>query len=209
MPSNDRAREIVRFWLGGSQFGPDDFEQHSKLWYDANPDTDNHIRETFGHDLTLAENGELDSWASDATGVLALVVLLDQFSRNLYRGSADAFKNDKKAQDIVTRFVDSGEDSSLSVPARLLLYHPFLHAEDKVLQARVVNLHQDLLRQSSPEWHPIISRSARYSEEHAEVVYRFGRFPHRNRLLDRDTTPEEAAFLEKDPRSYGQGKGQG
>ncbi len=209
MQTSERADAIVAYWLGNSNLGPAEFDQQSRRWYYASPETDQAIRDQFSSDLSEAELGELDDWVQSKQGMLALVILLDQFSRNLYRGTADAFRNDTRAQQLLTAFIATGQDQTMTVPERLLVYHPYLHAEDAELQQQIVGFYDAMLPSVEARWRPVVERSARYSREHADVISRFGRFPHRNEILGRPSTTEELAFLAADPRDYGQGNSQG
>lgn len=208
MPTDDQARALVEYWVGEEDITPEAFGEKTRLWYFSKPETDEYIREHFGELLSAAERGELDHWADSATGMLALVILLDQFSRNLHRGSPDAFRNDGKAQSLLATFIESGQDESLTVPQKLLLYHPLHHAEDVSLQRLCVEKFRSLAADCDEGWKPVVSETVKFSEEHADIIEQFGRFPHRNVILGRQTTDAEAAFLEKDPRDYGQKKGQ-
>ncbi len=202
MPSNPDA--IIDYWIGPQESSPEIFGEKQKLWYTSSDDTDKHIEDEFGEALGAAEAGELDDWAESLTGSLALVILLDQFSRNLYRGTPDAYRNDGAAQSVAKRVIDSGEYQQLNIPAKTLLYHPYHHAEDKALQDKCVALFEELLADSSEEWQEQVDANLQFVKGHCSVVHRFGRFPHRNKVLNRSSTEEELAYLEEDARTYGQ-----
>ncbi len=196
--------EIIDYWLGTDQNSVEAMKRQGKLWYTVSSETDNRIRTRFGATLNEAETGHLDDWQNTGEGSLALVILLDQFSRNLYRGSSDAYRNDEQAFDVADHAVATGQHHLLSVPARVMLYHPYHHAESESGQQKAVELFTELKNNSAPDWHDELENHLSFVRSHAETVRRFGRFPHRNTVLNRTSTPEEMAFLEKDSRSYGQ-----
>ena len=195
---------IIDYWVGPEDADPADFRAHQKLWYTNSKKTDAYIATNFGETLHAAEGGQLTPWADSNQGSLALVILFDQFSRNLYRGTPDAFKNDGLAIEVAAALVDSGNHTSLNIPSRVLLYHPMHHAENINKQNRCVQLFEALLDNAAPEWHQQISANLRSVNNHRDLIRRFNRFPHRNKLLDRESTAEELEYLEKDARKYGQ-----
>jgi uncharacterized protein (DUF924 family) len=134
--------------------------------------------------------GELMAWADSTHGTLALIVLLDQFTRNAFRDTARAFAGDEQALTLARQLVEQGSDKQLTPVERQFAYLPFEHAEDESSQALSVSLFTQLLAETghAPEL-------VDYAERHREVVRRFGRFPHRNALLGRDSTAEERRFL--------------
>lgn len=196
--------EILDYWIGPDDMSPDGWAEKQKLWYAADHALDLQIRERFGTTLKAAENGELSEWKNHRQGQLALIVLFDQFSRNLYRGTADVYKNDPSAVDIADSIIESGELAALSVPASILVFHAYHHAEDSRRQNTVVELGEALLARSSAPWKVFIERNLAYMKNHAGVINRFGRFPHRNKVLNRTSTPEEIEHLTRDNRSFGQ-----
>jgi len=196
--------EIIEYWLGTDQQSVELMKRQWKLWYDANPETDNTIRERFGETLHDAETGRLDQWQETPEGSLALVILLDQFTRNLYRGTPDAWRNDTQALAVAEHAITAGQHLSLSVPGRIMLYHPYHHSEDARQQQKAVTLFSELKEASGKNWEEEVENHLSFVRGHAEIVETFGRFPHRNQTLGRNSTPEEQAYLEKDSRSYGQ-----
>lgn len=198
--------EINDYWLGPPGADVATFMARQKRWYTASDETDNTIRARFGAVHAAAESGDLDHWQDTHSGAVALVILLDQFTRNLYRGSKDAFRNDGAARLIALGALERGAWENLSIPARVILYHPFHHAEDPLLQRRAVELATSLIEDSPEAWREPLTQSLKFVAEHCEIVKRFGRFPHRNEILGRQTTAEERAFLASDGRTYGQQK---
>ena len=199
-----QAESILRYWLGPYDINPDNWQRQTKRWYAPDLLIDNEIRERFGLALEAAENGAHDDWQRSTTGCLALIILFDQFSRNLFRGSPDAYRNDKRAVGLSDEVITSGVLPKLTVPAQLMVFHPYHHAEDLDRQERVVRLAKQLLATAAPEWHWAIKSNLAFLESHAAIIRQFGRFPHRNAILGRLSTEQEIAHLRKDSRTFGQ-----
>ncbi|MEX0942730.1 MAG: DUF924 family protein [Pseudomonadales bacterium] len=200
----ERISEIIEFWIGQAASDPEAAAGRNKLWYKPTKETDDTIRRRFGLDLARAEAGELATWATTPGGSLALVILLDQFSRNLYRGTAKAYANDTMALDIALDAINSGKDQDLSLVGRAFLYHPLHHSEQIEVQDWNIRLFESLLAEAGSEWEELISGFLHFAKEHRDVIRRFGRFPHRNVVLKRTSTNEEQAYLEGGANRYGQ-----
>jgi uncharacterized protein (DUF924 family) len=170
--------EIVSFWR---EAGPD-------KWFAQDETFDQAIRLRFLSTYEAAKNSELTTWNDSAVGALALVLVLDQFPRNLFRGDARAFATDALARAVAKGALACGFDQSTDLALRPFFYLPFMHSEALIDQERSMRLYEALGE----------TEELRYATEHRDVVLRFGRFPHRNRALGRDTTPAEQAFLEGD-----------
>ncbi|HEY8374880.1 MAG TPA: DUF924 family protein [Nannocystis sp.] len=155
-------------------------------WFVRSDAFDREICERFHEVYVDAAAGALDDWAKTPRGALALVILLDQFPRNMFRGTPAAFGSDAKAREIARAAVDAGLDDSLSQEERLFLYLPFEHSEDLADQERAVALIGALTENAT--WRD-------YAIRHRDIIARFGRFPHRNAILGRPSTAEEAEFL--------------
>ncbi|MGI9169122.1 MAG: DUF924 family protein [Caulobacteraceae bacterium] len=171
--------DLLAFWR---EAGP-------PAWFRKSDAFDAAIRERFEALHHAAARGERDGWAGTAEGALALLLLLDQFPRNLYRGSAHAFVTHPLARSVAERAIAAGHDLSMAADLRGFFYLPFEHSEDPADQARAVALCETLERESGV--------SARWAREHRDIVARFGRFPHRNRCLGRRTMAAEQAFLDE------------
>ena len=167
----------------------------SRRWYAADDQLDREVRRKFGDSIGRARAGALSGWQKTAEGALALVILLDQFTRNAYRDTAAAFSGDALAREMAALALDKGFDRALPIPGRLLLYHPFEHSEDRQDQQRSVALFAGLAAQSPSEWREYIESFLRYARAHQEVIDRFGRFPHRNVALGRESTLAEREWL--------------
>jgi uncharacterized protein (DUF924 family) len=168
--------QILTFWR---MAGPD-------KWFEADDVFDSEIRGQFAGTYEAAAGGALDHWEETAEGTLALLLLLDQFPRNLFRGEARAYATDAPARAAADRAIARGIDREFPIPERQFFYMPLMHSEDLADQERCVALFRD--GADAP--------GIRHAEIHADIIRRFGRFPHRNRVLGRTTTPEEQAFLD-------------
>jgi len=202
--SSNNSEAIISYWLGSPDSNPAKFDTQQKLWYHSKPETDNYIRTAFESDLASAENGDLSHWRITAEGSLALVILLDQFSRNLYRGTPAVYANDAQALDVVVSLLERDGHLDLNIPARIILYHPLHHAENLKFQRKAVSLFEDMLEHASEEWRESISGNLAFIKSHCDIISKFGRFPHRNTILGRQSTPEECQYLQQDKRTYGQ-----
>lgn len=203
--TSDLASGVVAFWLGPSLEGPEAALARLDWWYRGGEAVDEEIRVRFGELLPRACAGALSEWEKTATGALALVILLDQFTRNLYRNTPDAYIGDSSAFRIVEKTIDRELDHELHPVARIWLYHPFHHAEDIQQQDRGLTLLHDLEQTSEEMWQPYIQRAIEGWTGHRNIVARFGRFPHRNQVLGRIDTPGELEFLSENGNSFGQG----
>lgn len=187
-----KAQEIWDFWFGdATEFRPE--------WFKKDPAFDQRIRERFGADLERAIRGEYDHWADTPEGRLALIILLDQFSRNLFRGSPKSWSQDPKALELAQEGIKLGHDRALGMLQRFFFYLPLEHAEDLAVQDEAVAQYRALLRDYPDPDGPAHS-GLDYALRHHVIIERFGRFPHRNAVLGRDSSPEELAFL-KEPNS--------
>jgi uncharacterized protein (DUF924 family) len=187
VPAAREAHDVLAFWFG--EPGSPGHGQPRKEWFRKDPDFDAEIRRRFLALHARAALGECDRWRGDPDGLLALIVVLDQFSRNLYRNDPRAFSQDAVALACAEEMIARGWDV-LRVPVeRQFAYLPFEHAEDLALQDRSVALFTAL--EAFPETRGLTE----WAEKHRVIVKRFGRFPHRNAALGRESTAEEFAFL--------------
>ena len=181
MSAHPQAQDVLDFWFG----------QPPANWFRKNAAFDADIRARFGATIDLALAGGLRAWDDQGTtGPLARILVLDQFTRNAWRATPMSFAGDALALAAATKLVDSGADERLAPQQRSFAYLPFEHAEDAAMQERAVALFTKLAAQ-----HDGFADSLAYAQRHASVIARFGRFPHRNAILERVSTPEETAFL--------------
>jgi uncharacterized protein (DUF924 family) len=194
---------VLGFWFGSDPGNPGEVEKKAPQWFTADSAVDAEIRRRFGDDWTAATRGELD-WAAEPRGALALVILLDQFSRNLERGRAAAFAHDARALALAQHAIEAGFDRRLHPAERYFLYLPFEHGEDPALQRRAVDLFSGLAAATGPEWAWLTEAGVRWAQTHQEIIQRFGRFPHRNLALGRRSTPAEERYLAEGGHNFGQ-----
>jgi len=203
--STDTIAKIVDFWLGASLENPAAAAARRDWWYRGGPSVDDEIRARFGALVARACAGGLTDWRTTSDGALALILLLDQFTRNLYRHTAQAYAGDALAFDIMHRAIGLGLDRALHPVARIWLYHPFHHCERIERQEEGMALLDGLAATASGGWRPYIQRSIEGWGRHRDIVARFGRFPHRNQVLGRTSTDRERRFLAGNGESFGQG----
>ena len=182
-----RVDEILEFW-----FGDGSNPEHERRWFAQDDGFDRACRMGFLADHERAAGGELDSWKYSPSNALALILLLDQFPRNIFRGTPRAFATDPKALATAQDAVARGLDLALAPARRPFIYLPFQHSETLDDQNESLRLFRKLAAE-----HPTMAGHVEYAEHHMEVIRRFGRFPHRNAVLDRALTPEEAEFLQR------------
>lgn len=168
---------ILAFWR----------EAGRERWYKGSDTFDAEVRRRFLALWQKATTGELASWEASDDGALALVIVLDQFPRNMFRGTPEAFASDALARDVARRAIERGVDRRVDPVLLEFLYLPFMHSEHLPDQLHCVALFQNTDN----------AENLKYAREHADIIQRFGRFPHRNRPLGRDSTEEERAFLDK------------
>lgn len=193
---------VLGDWFG--PLGPDGApaEAKQRRWFQGGAELDAELRVRFGAEVEAALAGQREAWAATPRGRLALVVLLDQFPRNIYRGTARAFAGDAGALRHAQAAVDAGEDTRLAPIERQFLYLPFEHAEDPAQQARSVALFGRLASQATPTLRESLEEALDYARRHQVAIERFGRFPARNAALGRASTPEEQAFLAEHPFGF-------
>jgi uncharacterized protein (DUF924 family) len=190
------AEAVLDFWFGKSP-APDVEALRQKIsrWYAGGAALDREIGERFAALVERALKGELDAWAAAPRSRLALILLLDQFPRSMYRDTERAFAGDVAARGLAREAFDSGMDRELEHEQRLFLIMPFLHAEELAFQERGVEQTERLVAEAPEQFRPIYRMSDEQSHKYREVIARFGRFPHRNRALCRESTPDEVEFL--------------
>ena len=185
---DDIVRRVLDFWFGAPD--TDGAFLFRKIWFEKSDAFDAQIVEKFKPDYERAARGDLDALMASAEGCLALVILLDQFPRNIFRGDARSYATDGKARQVAQHALAGGFDSALQAHQRLFLYLPYEHSEDIADQVRYTALALSL---NDPD-------RMKHAHRHREIIERFGRFPHRNAVLGRDSTPRELDFL-KEPNS--------
>jgi len=182
--------EILGFWFGSE--GEPGYGELRKEWFAAEPQFDREIRERFLEPYAQARAGRLDHWREHPRGALALVIVLDQFSRNMFRGSAAMYETDDKALAVAEDALEKGYNHELPPFQRWFLYMPFVHSENIDDQRQAKELFRELEEHQPGD--------AQYQDWHLKTIERFGRFPHRNEILGRQSTAEEAEFLKEQDR---------
>jgi uncharacterized protein (DUF924 family) len=194
------ATVVLSYWFGDERDPIDGMaalERRGGKWFYGGPEVDREIAARFGGDLERARRGELDDWAEAPRDRLALIVLLDQFSRNLFRGTPLAFAQDGQAQRLAVSGLEGSMDKDLALHERLFFSMPLAHAEDPVLQERGVAYVERVVAEAPVAVRPFYERGAGLARKHHDVIARFGRFPTRNATLGRSSTPEEITYLEE------------
>jgi len=194
--------KVLQFWFGGLKEGEQVPAERFDLWFGGAAATDRQIRDCFSTVVDRAGNGDFDSWSATPRGTLALLILLDQFPRNIFRGSSRAYAYDGKACDFCLRGLATGQQRELITVERAFFYLPLEHAEDMVLQRQSVAAFADLLRQAPGALKETCLGFFDYAERHRAIIERFGRFPHRNAALARPSTEAEKIFLREPGSSF-------
>ena len=195
-------QEVLSFWFGDDVLGGS-WQDRAGIWFSGGPEVDAEISQRFGDAYAAAAAGELQSWADRAYGRLALIILLDQFSRNIHRGQAEAFEYDPVALKLALDGVQEGHDRQLLPIERVFAYMPMMHAEDVDIQRQALTLFTALSDEAGDEI-PFLVETVKSAQEHCDIIEQFGRFPHRNAVLGRTPTPEEEAFLAAGGANFGQ-----
>jgi uncharacterized protein (DUF924 family) len=193
MPTLRLPGEVLEFWFS---------ERARPLWFERNAAFDEEIRSRFGATVAAACLGDLSYWVRAVDSSLALVLLLDQFPRNIHRGTLRAFSGDAQARATANTAIERGFDRRAPLDRRFFFYLPLEHSEDAKDQARSVALFRRWAEEHRGGARERALEQMKYVLRHQEIVERFGRFPHRNAVLGRESTPEEIAFLEEPHSSF-------
>ena len=199
MPIAPTPDDILDFWFGPADADP---FANAKTWWKKDPAFDAEVSHRFGAALEAASRGELDGWRDAARPCVALIVLTDQLSRNIHRGSAAAFAQDGRARSASEQAQDRGLDAQLRPIERVFVRMPLMHAEDVAVQNRGIVAFATLVEEAPEAVRPRLFEYVLYAVKHQKIIRRFGRFPHRNALLGRTSTPEEEAFLKQPGSSF-------
>ena len=197
--------EILDFWLGDGMDMASGWptQDLNKRWFQGGVALDQEIKTRFGERVVQAINGELQDWAEQLASRLALIILLDQFTRNMLRASAQAFEGDARAQSVVLQTLQRHEDTQLPWVGRLFMYMPLMHAETLDLQEESIARFSSLLAEAPARLKPKLQGNLDFARQHHDIIEKFGRFPYRNVVLGRTSTPQELDFLRTGPR-FGQ-----
>jgi uncharacterized protein (DUF924 family) len=201
---DEAIRRILDFWFSAAELDAPQIDSRMERWFGTDAGLDERIREEFGGLVEDALAGKLDGWAATVEGRLALILLLDQFCRNIHRGTARAFAGDKRALKLCVEGSMSHAYRELPPIQRVFFFMPLQHAESPGVQDKSVRIYNALAEGVSETLRETFLAFAEFAELHRDIVGKFGRFPHRNRQLGRRNTPEEDAFLAADGPRFGQ-----
>lgn len=191
----DAIHKLLDFWFGDLGHADLPTSDRTNLWFGENEQLKTNMLDVFKKEYEEAIDGKLTQWAESPRGRLALIILLDQFSRSLYRNSAKAFEFDLTAQELCLGGLEEKMDQSLTLIERVFFYMPLVHAENSDRQEQSIRLFQNLVSLSMTETTQVYQLFLAYAYAHFRVIKEFGRFPQRNSVLQRDSTVEEIAFL--------------
>ena len=188
-PSAVQPADVLRLWLGAHPLERAAMQRVQAQWFRKDEAFDAGLRQHFLPTNEAARDGRLDDWTQSAEGRLALIIVLDQFTRNVFRGQPASFAADAQALALAVEGIERGHDQAVPPMARIFCYLPLEHAEDAAMQHRSLALFGALARETGDDTLLVWAR------KHADVIFRFGRYPHRNAVLGRASTPEEVEFL--------------
>ena len=199
-----RIDAILSFWFMEQQLGAPQIDGRLDTWFGEDPLFDQEIEKEFSDDVERASDGKLDHWAHEPSGRLALILLLDQFRRNIFRNTAEAFEKDKAALKLCVEGAMEKMDKGLAPIHRAFFYMPLQHAESRKVQAKSREIYQRLAEAVSPTYKETFETIAQFADLHADIVEQFGRFPHRNKLLNRENSSKEEEYLAAESPDFGQ-----
>jgi uncharacterized protein (DUF924 family) len=195
MSTNEGFEDVLRFWFSSRPSGDHAAQVRQMEWW-FRGGADSEIIERFLSLLNQAKRGDLDNWSQGPRSRLALIIVLDQFSRTIHRGTAQAFAQDPKALGLALEGIEIGHYAALDNPwEKTFFFLPLGHSEDLKNQEHVVKLAEALVKEAPQELRGMLEFSANQARGHRDVIARFGRHPHRNEVLGRQSTPEELAYL--------------
>ena len=204
--STTTINAINEFWLGDCLSSREAAFARKNWWYAGGHKVDDEIRSRFGDFVMRACDRQLPDWPSTGHGALAVILLLDQFTRNIYRHSTKAYCGDALALEIVKDVIANNLDIQLHPVERIWLYHPFHHSEELREQDCGLTLLNEVHSAAPAAWQGYVKRSIEGWIRHRDIVVKFGRFPHRNDLFERASTPTELAFFAQGSETFGQGR---
>ncbi len=198
-----RIQEIIDYWYGNPVNEATFIDERFDLWFGKSDQADEEIKELFTNDVEKLIAGEYEYWLSSPKGRLASIILIDQFCRQIYRGTPGAFEHDPLALKFCLDGIDIGHDLALSRPLRYFYYLPLEHAENLDHQRQCVAAYQAMVDDAPTEdIKKIYTEAVGYADKHLVIIERFGRFPHRNEILGRESTTEEIEFLKEPDSSF-------
>ncbi len=202
---NVRIERVLDLWFPKTSYDAPQIDARMDLWFGEDAERDTRLRYEFVDMIQEASEERLNHWAAAPRGRLALIILLDQFRRNIYRGTKKAYSHDKKALRLAVEGIVEGLDRQLDPLERVFFYMPLQHAESARVQRKSVQVFRRLAQSVSETLTETFDTFAQFAELHCDIIEQFGRFPHRNKVLGRNNTPEEEVYLNGDAPSFGQG----
>jgi uncharacterized protein (DUF924 family) len=200
------AQDVHQFWFTDAIGDPQAAKARGDVWFRSSRAFDEEVRQRFAPTIAAAARGGLSSWEEAPRSCVALVIVLDQFPRNVYRNTAAAFEHDRVALTITRRAIAMGYlDDDLSIPECAFLLMPYQHVENEAMQHEGIRLFERMAAIAPAEWRPFAENTLQFARRHLDIIDRFGRFPHRNALLGRESTPAEREYLASKPETFGQG----
>ena len=188
---------VLDCWFGAPGPATEVVARQRPLWFAKSAANDQIVAARFAETLVAAGQGDLDNWAASPRGRLALIVVLDQFPHHVHRGHGQSFAYDARSLALALNMIEHGEDARVTPIERVFVYLPLEHAESIEMQDRSVALYEKLVNEAAADERQLFEGFLDYARKHRDVVARFGRFPHRNELLGRPSTPEEIEFLKQ------------
>lgn len=196
----DEARKVRDFWFGKTPLAADQLPRRMELWFGGKPELQRHVDDTlrtrFGSLVEQALAGDLAQWADGPRRRLSLILLLDQFPRNIFRGTPQAYAGDEQALPLALTGMQCVADAALNPVERIFFYMPLQHSESLEVQDEAVAAYRRLTDEAPDVIRDVFKGCLDYAERHRAVIRRFGRFPHRNKVLGRESTSEETAWLQ-------------
>lgn len=198
-----RPHDVLQYWIGASRNDAAEAGRMNKLWFMKSDETDAEITHRFSATLDALTSGLADDWAAlGPHGRLAAIIVLDQFSRNIYRGRPHAFAQDMQALALTKRGLIAEDDLGLTEVERIFFYLPLEHAESVGEQEESIKHYTRLYETARPDFKPMTKSTLDYALAHKAIIDRFGRYPHRNNILERESTGEELEFLKQPGSSF-------
>lgn len=197
-----KYEQLWRFWFGHIAHTKEYFDEKITQWFEKDLQFDEEIRTRFLNWFEDLENWDLEKWKKYPRGLMALIILTDQVSRNAFRGSPKAFQYDQIARDLAMELIQSGRDTNYDLVERVFIYLPLEHSENLADQELSVKKFEELMGEVSLSLRPYFQEFFDYALRHRDIIYRFGRFPHRNEVLKRSSSPDELDFLRQPGSSF-------
>ena len=199
-----RIDAVLEFWFREQELTAPQIDRRMDIWFGDDAVFDHECKKEFSADVDKATAGDLNHWAHEPHGRLALILLLDQFRRNIYRNTADAFAMDKAALKLCVEGALEKKDKGLTPIQQVFFYMPLQHSESRKVQGKAVEIYARLAEAVSPTYRETFETVAQFAELHHDIIQQFGRFPHRNQLLNRENTDQENEYLATDSPDFGQ-----